>query len=299
MVGQKTRFKALQVAKNEQGLKRNWLVLLKCSKMSGKVKTTVSIPSSGFSDVPSHPPSSMAGPMLISSNWLGPLHESNFRGPSTSLEALWQHDAELHAGVSLFKPLIHMVWMFGTPIFTWGRHASLVLNPGLSLLPKAGLNSWSLANLAGVRSSAQATFESNLVLPEDLVASSSGIKDHGSNALTSSTVAGAFGEETLEMRVHEADSTDQASGSSADSHGGFTTSFLWPRAKGLNLYAGWAKESCLIPSKCRLLQQLMKRVLQQLMKRDRHMESTICLSYFDLYVWTSCPPEVLISLCLL
>lgn len=30
----------------------------------------------------------------------------------------WQQDAELYAGRSLFKPLIHMVWMFGTPVFT-------------------------------------------------------------------------------------------------------------------------------------------------------------------------------------
>ena len=90
----------------------------------------------------------------------------------------------------------------------------------------------------------------------------------------------------MEMLVHKADGIDQAPWSSGDNHRGLTTSFLQPRAKGLNLHAGWAKESCLVSSRRRLLQWLMKRVLQQLRRRGGHMESTICLSYFDVHIWT-------------
>lgn len=104
--------------------------------------------------------------------------------------------------------------------------------------------------------------------------------------MTSSTVAGAFGEEICgdvggQSWQHWSGSWSGNDRhwpwSSEDSHGGFAMSFLWPRAKGLDSYAGWAKETCLISSKCRLLQQLVKR--------DRHAESMNCLSYFDVYVW--------------
>lgn len=132
MVGQKTRFKALQVAKNKQGLKRNSLVLLKCSEMSWKGKTIASIPSSSFRDVPNRPPSSTAGPMLFSSTGLTLSMNLVLELPVPHWKLYGQKDAELHAGGSLFKPLIRMVWMFGTPVFTWGHDACLVLNPGFS-----------------------------------------------------------------------------------------------------------------------------------------------------------------------
>lgn len=76
------RFKALQVAKNKQALKRNSSVLLKCSEMSGKVKTMVSVPSSSFSDVPNHP-------MLIASTGSTLSMNLVLELPVPQLEALW------------------------------------------------------------------------------------------------------------------------------------------------------------------------------------------------------------------